>query len=461
MRNVEQATPRVFQPGDRFRDHFVVEAFLGEGGSGQVYRVRQRFTHEPYALKVGHVEDLGKAPQAARSLAEARATFMIQHRNVVKVHDLAVEANGMVWQLMDLLEGWSIAALIDRHGRLSPLYAVDIALEVAWGLQAAHEIGVVHRDVKPSNVVLTTSGQVKVLDFSLAKVSFLDLKTSRDHKALGTLAYMAPEHIRGASASPQFDVFSLGTMLWEMLVGRLPFGDRPAPVFEEVRQQLLEDAESLVTAAELPPYCEEVVRRAIAKDPRTRYEGMWALAHALGDLRRRLEADPSMALRVHHPPPWERAHRIARDPECWNQYRGPRSLPRDSPEPYLPSKRIVVSPAVGPATPTLTSPSPPARAPVAATIPMPAVAQPPIAGVAMGAGRATITEAGAPTVRGRPRPAPARRWALLLVTAVLAAAGICVWLSSAYDLPALLSSTPSRASPSAGPRRPPAPRAKR
>jgi serine/threonine-protein kinase len=405
--------PRVFQPGDVFRDHLVVEQFLGEGASGQVYAVRHKFTNGRFALKVMHLADRSHASKVARSLVEARAAYSLRHRNIVGVHDLACEADGMVWQLMELLEGWTLADLLDRYGAFSPIRAIDVAVEIAWGLQAAHENLVIHRDVKPSNVFLTLAGEIKILDFSLAKVHFMHLVTTAG-RVMGTLAYMAPEHVMNAPATPQFDVFSLGTLLWELLAGRLPFPE-VVTLAEEARRQIHDEPESLVTAAGLPGYVDDVVRRAMAKDPAQRFEGMWPMVQALRDVRARLLGDPAMAARLASPPDWERRIRIAQDPEGYQQYRPPRSLPRDSPAPALPSRRVVVGGAV-------------VHMPVATTMPMPAVGDVAIA-MPLSTG-----DPGAPTVQRR--PARTRRWirSLVLAAVVTGVLGLSIGLVTAYGL---------------------------
>ncbi|MFT3771517.1 MAG: serine/threonine-protein kinase [Minicystis sp.] len=425
--------PRVFQPGGPFRHyHYVVESFLGAGASGQVYAVRHRFTGDRFALKVGHLKDRGHAKKVARSLAEAKATYGLRHPNVVRVFDLACEDDGMVWQLMELLEGRSVGELIGRGGRLSPLYAIDIALEVAWGLQAAHEQQIIHRDVQPSNVFVTAAGQVKVLDFSLAKVIPSGLRTTRRDGAMGTSAFMSPEHLKGAPPTPQFDVYALGLMLWQMLVGRHPFESSLMDMMTLVRRQLEEDPASLVTAAGLPAYCDEVIRGATAKDPARRYDGMWTLGRALLDLRARLLADPAAAAVVQDQPLWERRYPIVRNPEGHQQYRPPRSLPAGAPAPPVPAARVMVPAGVEPAAagrqvvvPVSVSPAPVGKHVVAVTVPMAAVAgpAPPVSRVTV----ESAVDVAAPTLRARP-PSRRRVWALVMAIPMLLAAGAGVWL---------------------------------
>ena len=364
----------------------------------------------------------------ARSLNEALATHRIGHHNVIRVFDLACESDGMVWQTMELLDGQSVADLLQRYGKLSPLYALDIAMEVAWGLHAAHDQQIIHRDVQPSNVFVTAAGRVKVLDFSLAKVIPSGLRTTHGKTAIGTAAYMAPEHVKGGPATPQFDVYALGMMTWQMLAGRHPFDGCLGNMMRMVQKQLHEDPESLVSAAGLPGYCDEVVRGATAKDALRRYVGMWPLATALRDLRARLEADPAMDLLVRHPPLWERQRPILRDPDGWTQYGAPRSLPRESPAPQLPSARVVVP--LAPVAP-LVPPVPAAPPPVAATVPMPAVSNVPPPSARLALAPPSPATVALPVTMRPERPAPPSRrwvWAVCIGAPALAALIVGLWL---------------------------------
>jgi serine/threonine-protein kinase len=244
---------------------------------------------------------------------------------------------------------------------------------------------------------------------------------------------MSPQQLEGAPPTPQFDVHALGVLLWLMLVGRLPF-EGAANGFALVQRQLREDPESLVTAARLPAYFDEVIRRATARDPAMQFDGMWSFVQALRSLRERIVADPAAAV-LREPASWERHHPIAPNPEGHAFYRAPRSLPRDSPEPHLPSARIVVSPA--------------ARGPVAPTVPMAAMVPAPASGLE------GPVSAAAPTVRARPRPGRRAAWALLLIASALSVLGAALWVVLTWDASA--APAPPRAAPSAT-ARPPAKR---
>ena len=444
--------PRVFKIGEVFRS-YLIEEFLGEGASGQVYGVRHLFTGERLAFKATHMEDRAIVKKVERSLVEAQTTYRLQHQNIVRVFDLALEENGMVWLAMERLDGRSVADLLALHGNFSPLYAIDVAVDIAFALQAAHEQGVVHRDVQPSNVFVTARGVVKVLDFSLCKVEGVNLQTTKGQHTMGTAGYMAPEHVKEATPTPLFDVYALGVLFWQMLAGRHPFAEEKGNVFRLIIRHLEGDLPSIAEATGLPAYCDEVIRRATAKDPQQRYQGMWPFVQALHALADRLLADPAAALLVRHPPVWERYHPIAQNPGSWQQHTGPRSLPFPTPEAHLPSARVVVTAARGdseqsagplprpaaqggtvplpqvllPAPAMLPAASPPPQPRVAPTVPMPVMAAPPAAPA-----RAPRAGAG-PTLRTSARRPRSRALLVLAPLAVLAAAGAVVWILFAWN----------------------------
>jgi serine/threonine-protein kinase len=285
-----------FNPGDTFHQ-LAIEKLLGAGFHGEVYAVRHLHTGERFALKVSHAVDRSDANAVRRAITAARGTYSIDHANVVEVFDLGCEDDGMVWTRMELLKGCTLAALIAWQGRVSPLLALSVAYEAAWGLAAAHEALVVHRDVKPGNLFLVDLGSngtaVKLLDFSIAKVLPDSVATTFGRNALGTPAYMSPEQLYCAPAHPCFDIYALGLTLWEMLAGYHPFHadlrDMPALLVRQVR----EVPPSLVQAAGLPQPIDDLVQRALRKDAATRYPSMVAFARALDDARRWFGAEVS------------------------------------------------------------------------------------------------------------------------------------------------------------------------
>jgi eukaryotic-like serine/threonine-protein kinase len=247
---------------------------VGAGFSGEVYEVRHQASGQRMALKVMHLKDRNDARKAERSVVEAHGTFGIEHANVVEVFDIGCEPDGRAWMLMEFLDGPTLATLIAQQGRLSPLYALHVAIEAAWGLDAAHENQIIHRDVKPENIVLTSKGEVKIVDFSIARVIPYDMKTTQRNHRVGTLAYMSPEYLNGAQADARFDVYSLGVVLWEAIAGHHPFHDSFYDQTLLLRRQLATEPAPLSEVAGVPAYFDEVLRRATAKNPADRYMSM-------------------------------------------------------------------------------------------------------------------------------------------------------------------------------------------
>jgi serine/threonine-protein kinase len=310
---------------------------LGAGFHGEVWLAEHVHTGVPFAFKFMHLEDSKDAKKVRRALETAKGTYRIDHANVIKVHDLGCEPSGMVWMRMDYLEGKSVAELL-RHGALSLLVALDIAIEVAWGLAAAHELGIIHRDIKPDNVFMTRDGVIVVLDFSIAKVISAGLRTTVRKTGMGTAPYMAPEHLRGAHPDARFDVYALGIMLWEMIAGHHPFHDVLRDTEALIRRQLHVDPAPLSVVAQLPAEVDEIIRRATAKDPAARYGTIAEMAQAMARLKAWLlgEVDSQRIMLTKR-----------RGEPTVNSPRGRKDYQRDAapdatPAPPLPSQRVVV-----------------------------------------------------------------------------------------------------------------------
>src|SRR5512139_3453214 len=209
---------------------YVVVAPLGSGGMGEVYRARDERLGRDVAVKVLPAALAGDPERLRRFANEARAAAAISHPNVLAVYD--VETAGTPYVVFELLEGETLREHLSG-GAVAPARAAEIAAQVARGLAAAHDKGIVHRDLKPDNVFLTRDGQVKILDFGLARV--LEAPSGADLTAaptlertaagtiLGTSGYMSPEQVRGLPAEPRSDVFALGILLYEMLTGQRAF----------------------------------------------------------------------------------------------------------------------------------------------------------------------------------------------------------------------------------------------
>ena len=258
--------------------HYDVLELLGIGGMGAVYRARDTRLDREVALKFLRPH-LGAEPEArARFVREARAASALDHPNICTVYEIGETDDGQVFIAMALASGETLRSRLSR-GPLDPTEALRVAAGVAAGLQRAHEAGIVHRDLKPANVMLTERGDVKILDFGIAKLEGSSQHT-RAGSQIGTVAYMSPEQARGQTVDTRTDVWSFGVLLYEMLVGARPF--RADSEHAVIYQILHEDPPPL------PPRLGErwagLVRLCLQRDPAARHPGFATLARELEEL---------------------------------------------------------------------------------------------------------------------------------------------------------------------------------
>jgi serine/threonine-protein kinase len=251
--------------GELLAGRYELRSLLGRGGMAEVFRALDRRLGREVAVKVlsGHL--LSDPRSVDRFQREGRTAAALNHPNVVDVYDAASEGD-IHYMVMELVEGPTLAEIIEQEGQLPVPRALDIAGRIAAALQVAHDRGLVHHDVKPSNVLFDSDGEVKVADFGIARAASSDITTIQ-----GTPPYVAPEQARGGRADPRSDVYSLGCVLFEMLAGRPPFvGDGASSVI----MQHLERPPPLVSdfRDDVSTHVDDVVRRALAKDPARRYQ---------------------------------------------------------------------------------------------------------------------------------------------------------------------------------------------
>jgi tRNA A-37 threonylcarbamoyl transferase component Bud32 len=260
-------------------NRYRVEQFIGQGGMASVYRGTDRVLGRKVAIKV-LAEQLARDPSFVRRFRrEAQAAAGLNHPGIVSVFDTGSD-DGIHYIVMELLEGRTLEQITRAEGRLSPERAVEVAGGVCAGLSAAHDRGLVHRDVKPANVMICPDGSVKVMDFGIARAITSNTLT-QTAVTLGTATYLSPEQAQGDPVDLRSDIYSLGVVLYELLTGQPPFtaDSAVAVAYKHVREQ--PPAPSTLNP-DVGPALEGVVLRAMAKDPAHRYQ-------SAGDLGRDLE----------------------------------------------------------------------------------------------------------------------------------------------------------------------------
>ena len=269
-------------PGTRYR----VSRLIGSGGMGRVYEVEHVELGKRFVLKALQRELSRREDLVARLRNEWRALARLEHPNIVNVTDAGTSDNGVPFYVMERLEGETLASLLHRYRRLLPQHALAIAAGILDGLHAAHQIGVVHRDVKPPNIFLTAPTTVKVLDFGIAKIKDAkDVITARG-LAVGTPRYMSPEQAQGTAVDARSDIYATGLMLFEMVSGVGPFDDAKDHN-ELLLAHLGRKAPLLSSISVVAPELDAIVAGMLAKDPRERPSSARQVAETLRALSQR------------------------------------------------------------------------------------------------------------------------------------------------------------------------------
>jgi TolB-like protein/Flp pilus assembly protein TadD len=268
---------------------YEVLAPLGAGGMGEVYRAKDPRLGREVAIKVLPASFSRDADRLRRFEQEAKAAGILNHPNITAVYDIG-QHDGAPYVVQELLEGETLRSVLSG-GRLSPRKAIDYAIQIAHGLAAAHEKGIIHRDLKPENLFIAGDDRIKILDFGLAKLTRPEPSRDAESQAptrpaetepgviLGTLSYMSPEQVRGQPADPRSDLFSLGAVLYEMLMGRRAFsGSTPADTMSAV---LKEEPPDLHEAVAGLAGLDRIVSRCLQKRPESRFQSARDLAFAL------------------------------------------------------------------------------------------------------------------------------------------------------------------------------------
>jgi serine/threonine-protein kinase len=442
---------------------YQIAAKIGRGGMGHVYRAIDPLLKREVALKTMLKDLSGDEELRTRFMREAQSAGGLRHPNIVTIYDLGEDEDKCPYIAMEFLTGTDIEHVIKNHTALSILKKLDIIIQTCQGLGYAHSKGIIHRDIKPANIRLLDNGEVKIMDFGIAKITASHF--TRTGMIMGTPHYMSPEQIRGETVDGRSDIFSIGVVLYELLVYRKPFpGDNPTTVLFKI---IHSEADPLADETFTPPEgLDEILGRALAKKPENRYANCDDM---IGDLLRlfdQLKTSTGTETVAFEPKPYE-AITVGRTP--------------------VPKRTTTIRTGFNVATPTSSgskgTPVPQTAPPKARTIPpeesAPTVSTPipapppPMRPAATNAENRNPVNAAipaAPPVAVRPKPEPgrdlppisptpvpsmARKWALLATSGVMGIVIVVILLVSlarkfsTNEHPAQQPQTPSKISQSA------------
>ena len=268
--------------GERFTERYEVLAVIGRGGMGTVYRVRDRDLDEELAIKTVRPELVTDPVLVERFKDEIRLARRITHRNVVRIHDFG-EWAGVYYLTMEYVEGITVRDLLDTRGKLEVSPALAIGAQLAESLAVAHAEGIIHRDIKPQNLLLDAAGVLKVMDFGVARLAQGGPGRTEVGLVVGTPAYMAPEQLMAEEVDARSDLYAAGVVLYECLTGRLPHA--PGSLMSLIAKMLHEDPEPAINLnPAVPPALSALVARLLAKDPGDRVQSAQELAKLLASI---------------------------------------------------------------------------------------------------------------------------------------------------------------------------------
>ena len=264
-------------------ERYEIISRVGSGGMADVYKAMDHKLNRLVAVKVLKAEFRGDGSFIAKFRKEAQAAAGLSHPNIVNVYDVG-EDRGLYYIVMELVEGITLKSYIDKKGKLSVKEATSIAIQVSLGLQSAHNQGIVHRDVKPQNIIISKDGKVKLSDFGIAKAINSNTITAN---VMGSVHFSSPEQVRGGVADAKSDIYSLGITMYEMVTGRVPFdGDTTVAIaIKHLQEEIIPPSRY---TPDLPYSLEQIILKCTQKNPERRYANIGLL---IEDLKRSL-VDP-------------------------------------------------------------------------------------------------------------------------------------------------------------------------
>src|SRR5258708_1324707 len=281
--------------------HYRITAKLGAGGMGEVFLAEDTRLERKAAIKFLPAEMAADAERRQRFLNEARAASALNHPHVCTVYDVGETPDGLPFIAMEFVEGQSLDVVL-KHGPLEMARIAEIAVQVADALDAAHNRRIVHRDIKPGNISLNERGQVKVLDFGLAKRMptgtdghglTQDFQQTQQGQVVGTPCYMSPEQALGKDLDHRSDLFSVGVVLYELATGQRPF---TGPSFSEIVDKIVHAQPPAIARLnyDVPPELERITLKCLQKQPDRRYQSAQELMGDLRNLRREIDSGQAL-----------------------------------------------------------------------------------------------------------------------------------------------------------------------
>ena len=260
-----------FSPGDIIAGRYEVCALLGRGGMGAVYQAKDKELRDTQvALKLLHTELAEDATEFERFRNEVLIARELTHPNIVRIHDLQKAPEGFYYISMEFVDGASLKSYLKTHDSLSFPELLDLFCQVLEGAAQAHRKGVVHRDLKPDNIIVSKEGELKLVDFGISRLMEQNLQLTKTGHSVGTPSYMSPEQIRGGHLDARSDVYALGIIGYQLVSGKLPF---TATSYVEVAYKHIEQPlpDFPAEKTDVPQWYKEIVRKASAKKPEDRY----------------------------------------------------------------------------------------------------------------------------------------------------------------------------------------------
>ncbi|WP_455720882.1 Stk1 family PASTA domain-containing Ser/Thr kinase [Agathobacter sp.] len=270
----------MLEVGSFLSDRYEILSKVGAGGMSDVYKAKDHILSRFVAIKVLKQEFSEDSSFVTKFRAEAQSAAVLEHPNIVNIYDVGSE-NGLYYIVMEYIEGITLKTYIEKKGQLSFKESASIAIQVARGIEAAHNKNIIHRDIKPQNIMISSEGKVKVTDFGIAKATSSNTISS---DVMGSVHYASPEQARNGFVDGRSDIYSLGIVMFEMVTGRVPFdGDTTVAV---ALQHLQEDiAKPSTYAPDLPISFEKIILKCTQKTPDRRYQ---TIEELLSDIRRSL-----------------------------------------------------------------------------------------------------------------------------------------------------------------------------